>query len=95
MVKSPLRKPSFLLVFGISAIVCLSGCGESKELPWDVSESSPAQDCTPGYKPCLPEMSDYDCKGGQGDGPGYTGRVEVTGVDSYELDRDGDGVACS
>ena len=94
MVKSLLGKRSVLLIFGVSAVVSLSGCSESKELPRGVSESSPAQDCTQGYKPCLPEMSDYDCKGGQGDGPGYTGRVEVTGTDPYDLDRDGDGFGC-
>jgi len=39
-------------------------------------------------------MSDYDCKGGQGDGPGYTGLVQVTGIDRYDLDRDNDGFGC-
>ena len=44
---------------------------------------------------CLdPSAYDYDCKGGSGDGPAYTGRVEVVGDDPYDLDRDGDGVAC-
>jgi hypothetical protein len=44
---------------------------------------------------CLrPDVSDYDCAGGSGDGPYYTGRVNVVGVDHYDLDRDGDGVAC-
>jgi resuscitation-promoting factor RpfB len=50
--------------------------------------------CTPGYSPCLPPASDYDCRGGSGDGPKYTGRVRVTGPDPYDLDRDGDGKAC-
>ena len=52
------------------------------------------QKCTPGYKPCLPPMSDYDCEGGSGDGPGYTGAVTVTGSDPYGLDADGDGYGC-
>jgi beta-lactam-binding protein with PASTA domain len=51
-------------------------------------------DCTPGYSPCLPPASDYDCVGGTGDGPEYTGTVHVTGIDIYELDDDGDGVGC-
>ena len=51
--------------------------------------------CTPGYDPCLPPSSDYDCEGGEGNGPSYTGPVEVTGEDVYELDRDGDGVGCN
>ena len=50
--------------------------------------------CTPGYSPCLPPASDYDCEGGSGDGPKYTGTVQVTGSDPYELDGDGDGTGC-
>jgi resuscitation-promoting factor RpfB len=57
---------------------------------------SPASNsnCTPGYTPCLPPASDYDCEGGSGDGPKYTGLVHVTGSDPYALDVDGDGVGC-
>ena len=55
--------------------------------------SSPPK-CTPGYDPCLPPMSDYDCAGGSGNGPGYTGAVTVTGSDPYGLDADGDGYGC-
>jgi hypothetical protein len=52
-------------------------------------------DCTPGYSPCLPLAYDYDCAGGSGDGPEYAnGPIRVTGSDPYDLDRDGDGVAC-
>ena len=47
-----------------------------------------------GYSPCLPPASDYDCAGGSGNGPKYTGPVRVTGSDPYDLDRDGDGVGC-
>ena len=51
--------------------------------------------CTPGYSPCLPPAYDYDCAGGSGDGPRYaSGPVYVTGYDPYDLDADGDGVAC-
>ena len=50
--------------------------------------------CTPGYSPCLPPASDYDCAGGSGDGPKYAGPVRVTGSDPYDLDADGDGFAC-
>lgn len=50
--------------------------------------------CTPGYSPCLSPAPDYDCAGGSGDGPKYTGRVTVTGSDPYGLDADGDGVGC-
>jgi len=54
----------------------------------------PAGNCTPGYEPCLPPADDYDCSGGSGNGPEYTGTVRVTGSDPYGLDNDGDGVGC-
>jgi hypothetical protein len=54
----------------------------------------PSHDCTPGYAPCLPPASDYDCRGGSGNGPKYSGPVRVTGSDPYDLDRDRDGKAC-
>ena len=49
-----------------------------------------APDCHPDYAgACLdPEASDYDCAGGEGDGPKYTGQVTVTGSDPYELNAD-------
>jgi beta-lactam-binding protein with PASTA domain len=51
--------------------------------------------CTPGYSPCLPPASDYDCGGGSGNGPKYVYGVErVTGSDPYDLDADGDGYGC-
>lgn len=54
-----------------------------------------AEICHPSYDPCLnPSASDYDCAGGSGDGPDYTGPVTVTGSDDYDLDSDGDGSAC-
>ena len=53
------------------------------------------QSCNPNYSGCLkPEASDYDCAGGSGDGPYYTGTVQVIGTDEYKLDMDGDGWAC-
>jgi hypothetical protein len=55
-----------------------------------------SSDCDPNYEgACLdPNAYDYDCEGGSGDGPEYTGPVEVVGDDPYDLDRDGDGVGC-
>src|SRR5207247_492364 len=47
---------------------------------------APSQSCTPGYSPCLPPASGYDCIGGSGNGPEYTGTVTVTGSDPYGLD---------
>jgi hypothetical protein len=57
-------------------------------------DTGESRNCTPGYIPCLPPASDYDCDGGEGNGPRYTGRVRVTGPDPYGLDDDDDGVGC-
>lgn len=56
----------------------------------------PAANCHPSYSgACVPIASDVDCAGGSGNGPAYVnGPVYVTGSDPYDLDRDGDGVAC-
>jgi len=54
-----------------------------------------AQSCNPNYSGCLdPNASDYDCEGGSGNGPYYTGTVKVIGYDEYGLDADGDGYGC-
>ena len=64
--------------------------------PPEEPKSSSSDGCDPNYTgACLdPTSSDYDCEGGTGDGPDYTGIVEVVGDDPYDLDRDGDGIAC-
>ena len=56
-----------------------------------------AGNCHPSYQgACLdPSVSDYDCAGGSGNGPGYVeGPIRVVGPDEYGLDGDGDGIAC-
>ncbi len=54
-----------------------------------------AEECDPNYSGCLdPNSSDYDCEGGSGNGPDYTGTVTVLGTDHYGLDEDGDGIGC-
>lgn len=57
---------------------------------------APAGGCDPNYSgPCVPISPDVDCAGGSGDGPAYVdGPVQVIGADVYDLDRDGDGIAC-
>lgn len=57
---------------------------------------TPESSCDPSYEgACLdPDAADYDCEGGSGDGPEYTGTVRVVGDDHFDLDRDADGVAC-
>ena len=58
-------------------------------------ETEQAEQCNPNYSGCLdPYASDYDCLGGSGDGPEYTGTVEVIGYDEYGLDEDNDGIGC-
>lgn len=57
----------------------------------------PAQrGCDPNYADgCVPIASDVDCAGGSGNGPAYfSGTARVVGSDIYDLDRDGDGIAC-
>jgi hypothetical protein len=63
---------------------------EAEAIPEESSE------CDPNYSgACLdPYSSDYDCKGGSGNGPDYTGTVTVVGEDHYGLDADGDGTGC-
>lgn len=59
---------------------------------------APAQrsNCDPNYSGgCVPIASDVDCGGGSGNGPAYFyGTATVVGADIYDLDRDGDGIAC-
>jgi len=61
-----------------------------------VGTKAPASSrCDPNYSGCVPIASDVDCAGGSGNGPAYvTGPIRVIGDDIYDLDSDGDGVAC-
>jgi len=55
----------------------------------------PTRSCDPNYSGCVPIDSDVDCAGGSGSGPSYAdGPVNVIGRDVYDLDSDGDGIAC-
>jgi Na+-transporting methylmalonyl-CoA/oxaloacetate decarboxylase gamma subunit len=62
----------------------------------EVEEEAETSECDPNYSgACLdPYASDYDCEGGSGNGPEYTGPVAVVGSDHYGLDADGDGYGC-
>ncbi|MEA2255838.1 MAG: hypothetical protein QOG35_1883 [Solirubrobacteraceae bacterium] len=62
----------------------------------EAAKHNSAPKCDPSYTgACLdPNASDYDCEGGSGDGPEYTGTVTVVGDDHFDLDRDGDGIGC-
>lgn len=51
--------------------------------------------CHPSYSGCLEmNVGDYDCASGSGNGPNYTGAVQVYGSDPFDLDRDNDGWGC-
>lgn len=92
-----MRVPALLLVCCLALVS--AGCGSDSQAE---SESEARQSaaheaqCDPNYAgACLdPYASDYDCEGGSGDGPEYTGPVTVVGEDHYGLDSDSDGYAC-
>ncbi len=70
---------------------------ETEELiAGEAAAEEEASECDPNYSgACLdPYASDYDCEGGSGNGPAYTGMVTVVGEDHYGLDADGDGSGC-
>lgn len=62
----------------------------------EVAREAESSECDPNYSgACLnPSSSDYDCEGGSGNGPDYTGPVTVVGEDHYGLDSDSDGYGC-
>lgn len=61
-----------------------------------ILDPEPQGGCDPNYADgCVPIASDVDCAGGSGNGPAYfDGVARVVGIDIYDLDRDGDGLAC-
>jgi hypothetical protein len=67
-----------------------------EEAEAEESAEAESSECDPNYSgACLdPYASDYDCEGGSGNGPDYTGPVVVVGDDHYGLDADGDGYGC-
>jgi hypothetical protein len=68
---------------------------EQERIEEEEHTEQPASECDPNYSGCLnPSSPDYDCLGGSGDGPDYTGTVTVLGEDHYGLDSDSDGTGC-
>ncbi len=67
-----------------------------RSTPPSPAAASTSRDCDTNYAgACLDsDAIDYDCEGGSGDGPEYTGLIQVVGADVYDLDRDGDGTGC-
>jgi hypothetical protein len=60
------------------------------EKPQPAAQAPSEPQCDPNYEgACLkPNSEDYDCEGGEGDGPDFTGPVTVVGDDHYDLDVD-------
>jgi membrane-bound lytic murein transglycosylase len=69
---------------------------EQREAEKVEAAASEESECDPNYSgACLdPYSSDYDCEGGSGNGPDYTGTVTVIGVDHYGLDENNNGIGC-
>jgi hypothetical protein len=87
------------VVTSVAPIDQITSVGTRVPQPAPVAEQAPAAGgggCDPNYSgPCVPIASDVDCAGGSGNGPAYVaGPVYVVGSDIYDLDRDGDGIAC-
>jgi hypothetical protein len=58
--------------------------------------AEPTEACHDAYVgACVPvDVVDVDCRDADADGPYFVGPVTVVGDDVYELDPDGDGMAC-
>jgi len=81
--------------FGITNTGWLDEQGNGRSTQSTTTTDGRPPPCESGYSRCLdPDASDYDCANGEGDGPKYTGFIRVTGSDRFDLDRDGDGIAC-
>lgn len=76
--------------------VTSNGTRQPPPPPAPVPLVQPAAQCHGSYAGvCVPVASDVDCDGGSGNGPAYVrGPLQVVGPDVYDLDRDGDGIAC-
>jgi hypothetical protein len=76
--------------------VAVAGVGSTAVASTGDAQASAKKRCHKSYRGrCLkPNASDYDCIGGSGNGPYYTGLVRVVGPDVYRLDADRDGIGC-
>jgi hypothetical protein len=83
------------LVAVLVALCLIAGAAVAQSSA-SVAAKKPKKKCHPSYTgACLdPNASDYDCIGGSGNGPKYTGRVRVVGPDVFRLDADHDGWGC-
>lgn len=81
-----------ITIAAAAAVLALPAAADAAAQP----TGSTARKCHPSYKlKCLnPNAYDYDCIGGSGNGPLYTGLVKVVGPDVFRLDTDHDGWGC-
>lgn len=70
---------------GVAAIVLVAALAAGSVML--LGRESTPQGCEPGYIPCVPIARDINCNV-------LNFAVQVTGVDVYGLDRDGDGIGC-
>ncbi len=96
------KKKRYTISLGILVLIIVFGLSESDNAQAKTLKQAPIQQkkvveqkCNSNYSGCLLlNASDYDCAGGSGNGPYYTGQVRVLGYDEYGLDRDSDGWGC-
>lgn len=89
------RMSTGLKALGVVGAGALLALGISASEPTLSSETGNPSNCHPSYSGCLKmNAGDYDCAGGSGNGPNYTGQVQVFGADAFGLDRDHDGWGC-
>jgi uncharacterized low-complexity protein len=84
-----------ITIAAAAAVVALPVAANAAAQP-TAATGATKRKCHPSYKlKCLkPNASDYDCIGGSGNGPYYTGLVKVVGPDVFRLDADHDGWGC-
>jgi hypothetical protein len=85
-----------MVAVALASTVAAAGFGSAATAALGDARASGKKKCHKSYAGrCLKRnASDYDCAGGSGNGPYYTGRVRVVGPDVFRLDADGDGIGC-
>jgi len=86
-----------LLVVALAAGVTAATAATAAPPTSPTATTAKKRHCDRNYSGrCLrPNVSDYDCAGGSGNGPYYVrGPFRVVGSDHYGLDSDHDGTAC-
>ena len=78
------------LVASVAFTVLMATVSAAAASPSTERSDAAARACAPGYSPCLPIVSDFDCD----QIPDIKKPVRITGSDPYRLDADRDGVGC-